>query len=49
VNICFIASDKPFVLLGLISWCSSERERRKEIHRGSTVSKSQITSEPWHC
>lgn len=30
VNICFIASDKPFVLLGLISWWSSEREKGGE-------------------
>lgn len=30
VNICFIASDKPFVLLGLISWCGSERERGRK-------------------
>jgi hypothetical protein len=46
VNICFIASDKPFVLLGLISWWSREREKGRGIHRGSAVSKSQITSEP---
>lgn len=42
MNICFIASDKPFVLLGLISWWSSEREKGRGTRRGSAVSKVKL-------